>query len=151
MIEYERLVEFDGPRQCPARCRPVQGNRRDTAETPPYAVEERRYRLAVDACMPLFFFDTNHGTDLVRDLMGMILADKSTAKKQAVSRIAEMTMELPGGHHEITVLVKNGSGSPIFRVALTLDCSSRTQGAAGQQITAPNAVVIVSSTSVMLN
>ena len=98
-------------------------------------------------CLPLFFFDTNHGTYLT----GVTLADKAAAKRNAVSRIAEMTMDLPGGHHEITVLVKGSSGIPLFRVALTLDCISRTKAAARHQLTAPNKVVIVSSMSVMLN
>ncbi len=38
--------------------------------------------------MPLFFFDTNHGTSSVGDFVGTVLADRSAAKINAVSRIA---------------------------------------------------------------
>ncbi len=62
-----------------------------------------------------------------------------------------MTVDLPDGSHELTVLVRNKGRVPIFRVALTLNCVSNATALAQCRDTIPPEVVIVSSTAVMLN
>ena len=48
--------------------------------------------------MPQFFFDTHNGKNLVRDITGMDLSDRETARVKALETFPDMTRdELPDG------------------------------------------------------
>ena len=101
--------------------------------------------------MPLFFFDIHNGTERLNDIVELSLTDERAAKMKALTWLSEMTEDLPLGRHDVSVLVRRGSGCPMFRIALTLDCRGWTEVAAGAQKPVPNEVAIVSSTSVLVH
>ena len=101
--------------------------------------------------MPLFFFDLTDGVDSLSNLVELSLADETAARIKALVWVAEMTKGLPIGRHDVSVLVRNGSGCPLFRIGLTLDCMSRTKVAAGRQLTSSNEMAIISSDSALIH
>ena len=101
--------------------------------------------------MPLFYFDLNDGIDRLSNMVELSLTDETAAKMKALLWVAEMTQGLPIGRHDVSVLVRNGSGCPKFRIALTLDCMGCTKVAAGRQLTASNEVAIISSSSATIH
>ena len=105
----------------------------------------------MEISMPLFFFAIHKSTEHVSDIVELSLTDERAAKMKALTWISEMTENLPIGRHDVSVLVGKGSGCPMFRIALTLDCIGWTKVADGPQKPAPNEVAIVSSTSVLVH
>jgi hypothetical protein len=93
--------------------------------------------------MPLFLFDTDDGYVCVSDQIGVSLADRATAEKEAVSCLAGMAKDLSSDVQEVSVLVKSSNGTPVFRAALTLSCVSWAESAAEQRDMAPNRATFV--------
>ena len=101
--------------------------------------------------MPLFFFAIQNSTERLCDIVKLSLTDERAAKMKALTWIAQMTENLPIGRHDVSVLVRSGSGCPMFRIDLSLDCTGWTKIADGFQKTPPNEVRIISSASAVIH
>ena len=99
----------------------------------------------------MFFFDINDGIERLNDMVELSLADGVAARMKALSWLSEMTVGLPDGRHDMSVLIRSGSGCPLFRLALTVDCLAPAKAAVRQFLTASNVVAIVSSASALIH
>ena len=72
--------------------------------------------------MPLFYFDTDDGTCLVRDTEGMEFTSEAPARQQALIALADKLREHveDGGRRLLLVAVRDQDGAVIYRATVRL-------------------------------
>ncbi|WP_172122088.1 hypothetical protein [Devosia sp. 919] len=72
--------------------------------------------------MPRYFFDTDDGTELLRDNEGSELADEQAARDEASLTMAELAKEYIAGsplQKNVTMWVRNEQGEAVLQLSLT--------------------------------
>lgn len=72
--------------------------------------------------MPLYFFDTDDGTERFRDDVGTVCADDQAARNEASHALAELAREfIPGNgpQKNMTMWVRNADGSPLLELSIS--------------------------------
>ncbi|HZY67449.1 MAG TPA: hypothetical protein VFE52_02610 [Devosia sp.] len=72
--------------------------------------------------MALYFFDTDDGTHVFRDEIGLELDDDQAARDEGARALAELAREyIPGGEPQknITMWVRNADGTPLLQLSIS--------------------------------
>jgi hypothetical protein len=72
--------------------------------------------------MPFYFFDTDDGAELIRDEIGVELADDQAARNEGARAIAELAKEYVAGgppQKNITMWVRKEDGTALMQLSMS--------------------------------